>query len=451
MALSYAHGAVTWTTGAIGTTFAISGLSFQPKAIRAWTLGYSSGSDATSALTPNLHHCIGFATSTSDRRSLLAQSTNNVGTCNATAGHRDDCILHLSATQADSGRLDISAIAADGFTFRVDVVAVQANTVFWEAWGGSDITAAETGESTERNGAGATDYTLAGAFQPSVVMLCMGQATTANTMANTDAGLSFGCATGAASQWVFCHNEDDGSTVADTDRYGNGDECLAMIVNGGGNPDARAAFTQFNSDGFRLTWGAGTASARRFIYLAIAGGSWKAGDFTLDTTTLNTTATVSGLAFTPVGATVFSHGTSEQAAGTGATTGALADGCFDNAASRRGIGFISEDNVASSNMEIDFAIEYDQVLPFPNVTGSPPGVLKSVDLDTTFGTSGIASDGFRLIVDVAGGATTDMIGYLAFGDAAAGGGTTRGMPFGNRSTAFNGGRTLHGPLMAPHA
>lgn len=426
MALSYARGSVTWTTGAVGTTFAVSGLAFQPAAIKAWCVGYSNGSDGTSALTPNMQLSVGFATSTSDRRSLLDQGTNNVGTCNATAGHRDDCILHMSNTQGDSGRLDISAVAADGFTFRVDVQAVQATTVMWEAWGGSDVTAATTGEFTEPGATGNADYTVTGSFQPTVLMVCMGQATTANTMANTDGGMSFGVATGASTaQWTFGLNDDDGSTVSDTDRYGRSDEILAVIANGGGNPDARASFSQFNSDGFRLNWAARTASARRGIYLAIAGGSnWRAGSFTLDTTTLNTTATVSGLSFTPIGASFASHGIAEQAAGTSTTFAALSLGACDAAGNRFGVGVISEDSAASSSMEIDFAIEYDQVLCFPNVTGSPPGVLKSVDLDTTYGTNGIASDGFRVIVDVAGGATTDLIGYLTFGNSGGGGGPT---------------------------
>jgi hypothetical protein len=35
---------------------------------------------------------------------------------------------------------------------------------------------------------------------------------------------------------------------------------------------------------------------------------------------------------------------------------------------------------------------------------------------------------------------------MAIRPAAVGGGTTRGTPFGNRSTAFNGGRVFHGPI-----
>lgn len=42
--------------------------------------------------------------------------------------------------------------------------------------------------------------------------------------------------------------------------------------------------------------------------------------------------------------------------------------------------------------------------------------------------------------------TTFLVDNWEAGDLSGGASTTRGMPFGNRSTAFNGGRVLHGPI-----
>ncbi len=413
MALEYAHGAIQWlTTDGVGTTYAVSGLAFQPKAIRCWTCG--GPQSATDASSDAVHWLvsIGVATGTADRRCVSSVSQDTPTAANCGVAYRTTCVICLTdGASSDGGQLDVSAVAADGFTLRVDVInGIQPVTVFWEAWGGTAITSAATGEISEPAGTGAVDYTVTGSFQPDVVMFASSKQLTADGASAIDSGIGVGCAT-ANGQWVFCVNSDDGSATMDTDRYGRSDECIAVITEAGGNPNARASFTQFNADGFRLTWAARATSNRKTIYLAIAGGAWAAGTYTITASVLNSQTAVR-TPFQPVGCSQATHGFSEQAAGTSTTYACLSMGCFSSASSRRAMGVIDEDGTAVA--EIDSAIAYASVIVFPNVTGAPPGVLKALDV------AAVNPDGFTMNVDTAGSTSTDLVGFLAFASAMAG-------------------------------
>lgn len=80
------------------------------------------------------------------------------------------------------------------------------------------------------------------------------------------------------------------------------------------------------------------------------------------------------------------------------------------------------------------------------------GYTKRVDLNAS--SSGISEDQVQATAGATSAGFTmsafshPMLGVLAL-KAAAAGGTTRGMPFGTRGTAFSGGRTFKGPLCAP--
>lgn len=410
MALSMAHGALTWTTGAAGTTFTVSGLSFQPKAIIAWIMGTARTTDG--AETNYWDVSIGFATSTSDRRCIISEADNGAGSAACATGYLTTCLLALSDSGAsDQGRLDVSSIASDGFVLVVDAQAVAAMRVLWVALGGSDITNVATGEISEPAATGTQDYTSAG-FQPDVVLFAGSKQTSADGRAAIDDGCCFGAADASANQFVFAVNSDDGSGTMDTDRYGLSGECLATIVEAGGNPDARAALTTMLSTGFTLNWLARATTNRKSIYLAIKGGSWKVGTYTIDMTTATNTTSVSGLSFQPVGCLQATHWTSAQSAGSSTTQAYLGLGSFTSTSSRQGSTAWDQD--AAGSAAIMHSVEYDQVLTVPNNT---PAIDASVDV------SAVAADGFTMIVDDASATpgATMLVGYVACGDAAAAG------------------------------
>jgi hypothetical protein len=409
MALEFAHGVIRWLAADAATTvYTVSGLSFQPKAIRVYWMGLGNATDQASG-TVHSRRGVGVATGTGDRRCVGSQDQDAAGTMVCTSGYRTDCVaMTLTSTPAADGLLDLNSITSDGFTLIVDDQGVVDIAVFWEAWGGSDILNAATGEIAEPAATGAVDYTVG--FEPSVVMLAGVQATgAAQTAARNDSGLYVGAATSGnpAHNVVVVGNSDDASTASDTDGYCQTDECVAMITVGGGNPSARAQMTRTLSTGFTLNWIARATTNRRSIYLAIAGGEWRAGSLTIAGNSGGATASVSGLPFTPKGVSLMGRMTAEQTAGTASAEDRLGLGSGTSTSSRRAQGHLSENATASSAAEIDLVLEYDQVLAYPSTGGA---------LLTAYDINAMAADGFTLIVDTAGGVASEWIGYLTWGD-----------------------------------
>lgn len=419
MALSYAHGALQWTTalGVGNTSLAVSGLSFQPKAIRFFWVGLQNAADVVSEAV-NERRGVGFAVGTSDRRAIGSFAQDTAVTSNCGVAARDDCVVCTTdGAGASDGRLDLNAINSDGFQLIVDDVVPANITVFWEAWGGTDITVAVVGDIAEPAATGNQDYTATGfvaGASDQVVMFAGCQSTAAlNTDAAADSGFHIGYAGPDAvtpttiANITVCGNSDDASNAMDTDSYVQTGECVSMIVLAGGNATARASCTQWNTDGFRLNWLARVTTSRRTVFLAIKGGAWTVGSYTIAGNSVSSTATVSGLNFTPKGLSLIGSMIAQPAAGISTTEDLIGMGCGSSTSSRRSMGVRDEDATASSACEINTTIQYDQVLCYPSTAGA---------LLTAYDINAMNADGFQIITDVAGGVASEWHGYLTFGD-----------------------------------
>lgn len=412
MSLEFACGSLLWASADAATTvYTISGLTFQPKAIRLYCSGRGSlifgGDNAT-----NERRCVGFGTSTTDRRCVCTFDQDGANTMVCATGYTATAILAtVSSTPALDGLLDLNSITSDGFTLIVDDAAPVNIAVYWEAWGGSDITSVATGEISEPATATAVDYVVTGSFQPTVVMFAGVQGTASPpTATRNDSGFYAGFATGsaAANNVVVLGNSDDAIGTSDTDGYGRAGDCVAMILIAGGNPNARAHLTAFNADGFELTWDLRAVTGRKSIYLAIAGGSnWQAGSFTIDNTANGNLATVSGLSFQPNGLSFISRYRAEDAAATATAPDSTSFG-----------------SAAATNQQVSTSVESADAsgLAAIGVQGSPTGCM--VGREGAGAWTGnevldaIYRDGFR--IKVAGAANTSAvqwIGYLASGNA----------------------------------
>ena len=92
MALEYAHGAIQWLAADVATTvYTVSGLSFQPKALRFSWNGLQSATDAASAAV-NLQRGGGFAVDTSNRRCVGSFSQDTAATSNCGTVARNDSL-----------------------------------------------------------------------------------------------------------------------------------------------------------------------------------------------------------------------------------------------------------------------------------------------------------------------------------------------------------------------
>ncbi len=409
MALEYAHGAIQWlTSDTLSTVKTVSGLSFQPKAIRLSWNGFQSATDAGTIATHG-RRGVGFATSTSNRMCVVAYDADAAGTavC-ASVRCVDRCVATITSTTLD-GALDLNSITSDGFTLIVDDVAPANITVFWEAWGGDDITNAVCDTFSEPAATGNSNYVVPGtAFQPSVLMTAGVSSTAANGTPQAESSnlyIGYASSTQASDQVVAVGAQDHGSTTADTDHWGGHGACVANIALAGGSLSAKATLATINSDGFTLNWTDRATTGRESIYLAIKGGSWSCGDSIINGNTLNSTSQITGRPFDPKGISIIGCMTTEEAGTTTSTQDRLGWGMGSSTTSRRSMSYLSVDTPTA--MEVCLNIQYDQVLSYVNAAGN---VVTAYDIDS------MDTGGLTLIVDLAGGVASEWFGFLIFGD-----------------------------------
>ena len=407
MGLLYAHGSVNWLAADVATTtYVVSGLGFQPKAIMFCWMGLGGTTDAASQ-TVHMRKGIGFAVSSSTRVAMGSQSQDAAGTQVCTTGYRNDAVaVTMTSTPAVDGLLDLQSIDSEGFTLVVDDQGVVDISVMWQAWGGDGITAANIMEISEPAATGNVDYDCG--CTPTCLILAGVQGTAAaNTVTRNDAALMVGCATSpdASNQWVVVSNDDDGSATSDTDGYARSGECLSLITVAGGNPSSRAVLVSFLPRGFRLNWIALATTSRRYVALTLEGGQFQAGSLTIAGNSASSTTTVGGLPFRPIGLMCAGMMRTESVAATSTTEDRMAVGWGSSTSSRRSQGSWSENGNATA-AEIDLTLSFDQILSYPSNAGAE---LTAYDIDL------MDKDSFRLITDVAGGVASEWIGYLTFG------------------------------------
>ena len=415
MALEFRHGAIQWlTTDALNATKVISGFGFEPKALRFYWFGIQSNSPtnfASQALSSR--RGVGFAVSAASRRCVGSFSQDaTADSATATVASDNSVCITLDGVGTVDGRLDISSFDPDGFTLIVDDVVPANITVFYEAWGGSDITVAEVGDITEPAATGVVNYTVNGFTSDGlnqVVMFAGVQSTAVlNTGFDGDSGMcvGFASATGAANNITICGNSDDESMTMDTDGYMRQGECLSMIVIAGGNPNARATLSAWDTDLFTLNWLARATTGRRNIFLAIKGGSWDAGAVTIAGNTLNSTVNVGSqqLPFVPNGISMFTRNLAQSAAATATVNDIICMGTAISTTSRNSGGVLDENGTTVA--EIDLVLQYSSVLSVPSAAGA---VQAAYDINS------FSLNNVQIITDVAGGVAATFLGYLTFG------------------------------------
>lgn len=416
--LQFSHGAVQWLTSQVlNTTIAVTGLGFTPKAIRFYWVGLQSNSptNADSQAVAE-RRGVGFAQSTTSRACVGTFSADNSG--NADCGSiwsNTACVITVAGTGTVDGLLDISSIDADGFTLIVDDVAPANITVYWEAWGGPEISNVTIGAIAEPAATGTQNYTATGfvttpATKDQCVMFAGVQTVNASgTGQAQDSGLHAGFATGTATanNITLCGNSDDGSATMDTWGYNYTGDCLSMalIATATGTVNARATLSAFGTDQFTLNWLARATTNRRSIYMAIKGGEWHAGSTTIAGNTLNSTTTIGENPFNLRGISLVGAMKTISTTGTMTLNDRLGFGSGLSPASRNSAGVLDENGTANS--EIDLSIYYNQVLVYPSNAGA---------LQTAYDISNLSANSLTLITDTAGGVANEWVGYLIFGD-----------------------------------
>ena len=411
MAMGFAQGAIQWlTSDALNSTKVVTGLGFCPKAIRFYWMGHQSTTDSfTQAVSER--RGIGFCSNATTRRSVGTFSADNVADSDCGSVAANDCVcITVNGTGAIDGKLDISSMDPDGFTLIVDDATPANLTIFYEAWGLDDIQQVTIGDIPEPAATGTQNYTANGfnaRGDNQVVMFAGVQSTAAlNTGQANDSGFCVGAASGTATAQniVVVGNSDDASATMDTVSYARATECLAMIVVAGGNPNARAVLSAFGTDTFTLNWTNRATTNRRYIYMAIKGGGWQVGSYTIRQES-GRTAAISNLPFILKGISFMGSMKTQSAAGTSTVQDRIGLGSASGLLQRKAMGVLDENATASS--EIDLAISHDSISSYPSTGG---GEQARQDL-SVFG-----YNNFTLTVEIdEGGPDNEWMGYLAFG------------------------------------
>jgi hypothetical protein len=413
MALLFAHGVIPWLAASVATTtYAITctdvttGQTFSPKAIRCYWFGLGGGVDAASQAV-HQRAGMGFAVSASNRGNVSVLDQDAAGTQICENYNSTDAIATtLSGAGAVDGALDISSFDAAGFTAIVDDQVPVDLDVFYEAWGGDGVQEAQIVTISEPAATGTVNYETG--FRPSVVFFATRLGTTTGTLQADSSVFAVGASTGPASaeNIVVFGFSDDGSATSDTRRRARSCECISnMIAAGATTVNAQAVVSAFNDSSFTLNWTVRTTSNRKTMALAISGGQWQAGSFTIEGQTGSATSTVSGLGFKPIGVSFMGVSLAESATNSAVVENKMSLGTASSPTSRRSQGTWDENGNATAS-EVNTVLEYDSCLAFPSNAGA---LAESLDI------SAMSADGFTVIVDTNGGVTAEWVGYVAFG------------------------------------
>jgi hypothetical protein len=353
MAFEYATGVLTVGTGALGTNYSVTGLSFQPKAVRFWWSGRADASDAAGEV--DIQPGIGAAVS-STARWVVASQCDHSPTTTATDRYHSEaaCVAVLDIAGAVVGLADFVSMNSDGFTLVIDDVFPAAVRVSWEAFGGSDLTDTAVGAFQIGSSTGDIDFTSETSFQPDFAYFAGIALPTNPPVAAGSARLSIGAAT-AADQAVLAWFSNDASGTSISSSYCRAGEIHAACATNNTTIAVRASLTSFLSTGFRINILEGAINSWLF-YLALKGGSYKIGNFL---TATNTTAFTEahGMSGTPKGAAFFSANRAASTSDAATAHASFSLGAAD--ASGQNCQFV-QDKDASANADCFSAISHDQ-------------------------------------------------------------------------------------------
>lgn len=409
MALEFDVKSLLIDTGVATTTYQITGLSFQPKAIRVWWCGHDSATDALSALI-DIRMGMGFATSPTNRMCVGTNQEDGVSNTQCDSYLHDAAVIvTLDNTGALQGVIDIQSFDSDGITFVVDVQLSAAIRVIVELYGGADITDAIVVDVQSPAGTGNFDTTTIG-FRGDILFTANTFTLSAPPAGRVHASFGCGAAVSASEQAVLATTSLDNQATTDTTRYClDSVECIAGINTAGGL--VRHAFVDWLSNGFTLN-ALEVNSQMRFIALVIKGGSWAVRTFLTQTDT-STVISVSGLSFTPKGGTLFSHGSTESTQDTIQAHCQICLGAFTSTSNRFAHLASSRDNVGGGlGIDAVVGVEYDACLTIEDATSAGANQRAIMDVNT------MQADGVDFIMDDADTAQTFVAGVFV-GDSPA--------------------------------
>lgn len=390
MATQTATGTISLTTGAIGTTFTVSSLPFQPAAI----VFFWSGRTTVGQGEGDSKFGMGFAVSTSSRRAYTTQSDHSLASMATDCGARNDCcIATISVAGAFDGMVDLDAILSNGFRLIVDDVLPQALQVGYIAYGGSDITSAVITDFTEPGATGNQDINTGQALNTGAddkaVIILGGMYDVAFNNTSTYAIFTLGVAAGnSIAQATLNGAAQDGQTTSLTNSYCRSGEVIGFCYDD--LVRARASVTLWNANGFRLNWAeVDAATAAQYSALTILGGRWEVGNALTSTGGTNQNEAT---ALEPTGILIGSAGIAESTSDTTTAHMETIVGAASSASQRACAAVFDKDNSGNA----DVGVAYSDVAMYINqstaATIIQEGAMDLVSFDSTPGFTYVMDD-----------------------------------------------------------
>lgn len=371
----------------------MTGLSFQPKAIRFISCGHTAGGGGGG----NGMVMMGMAAATTGgggtkQRCSVTLDQDGITSFNHRSANRSDaCIVALTTGGAVDGQAALTTFNADGFTvnrsnaFSVDI------RVMAICYGGTDITDIEIGTyNTPIAGTPpftediTTGFTCVDNEAIGFLMSCRGPADNGGAV---DSDLALGAFTSPSSQYAYCGGANDANaSVTQCIKHLDTTQCYAGVNAAVTSLIRRAQFTSWITNGFRLQWNEIFTQSAVVYWMVIKGGKWKILSGTTATTA--TTVSVAGTGFTVVGGVVLSHLTGQNSVDAVSAGDQMSIGGFSGPTNRACHSHLNEDNVATSS--VAQRVEHAEVYAQINNAGTVVGLMDVQSLE---------SDGVTFVMD----------------------------------------------------
>jgi len=408
------------STDTVGTTIAITGLDFTPKAIICWWSGRDELVDTLGR--SDLHAGMGYASSPTSRGVVFGQGEDGVATTNLDDAHRVDALVgNIKTSPPMSGTIeglaDLDSIETDGFTIIIDDQFGLNLEVQYLAFGGDLVEEVAVDIFQSQNSIGTQDITSL-SFQPdSVLMLSIGTGTGPPSLFN-DMQFTVAAMKSTTEQGMVATGSRNGQGTAQGASLAHqGAEAFSTMRYSPGNIDNRFKFDSFLVNGFRVEHL--QADDDDVIFMAIKGANFAIGE--LQTRTDGANIVTNGLDFKPSAVMFFSHNATEDDPATGGRDSAVLSIGAATGPAERSASYRSDiDNLGTSRLAT--AVEFDSVYINTDEAAAPAitGLMDLVSME---------SDGFITVMDDPD-PTAAFVMYWAFGLEAAAGGPHRRMLFG---------------------
>jgi len=413
MALDVADGTITITTGVVGTTFTVSGLSFQPKAVILFW-----GGRATAGAAEESHRFgAGFFTGTTSRRCATTQSQHAAANAATDQALYDDaCVATITTAGGVDGKADVDAITSDGFRLIVDDQFGTALMVGWLAIGGADLTDVAVTTITSPGAAGNQDVNvgldLATSSADDKAVIFVGIWHNAINSIINWSNFAIGVAAGnTPANAVLAGGSEDGVTTTATGSYCLSGECLAHVnpSSGAGDPIVmRASLTTWLSTGFRLNWAEVDVAVGMFGALVLRGGRYEVGNSLTSTGVSNQ---VEATTYTPKALLAISHNKAQSTSDAIQVQDERCIGVATGSTSRRTAFILDKNSVGTS----DVGSAFDEAEMYGNLSTAAAIVVEGLADLVSFDTSPV---GFTFVMDDAD-PVASFFPYLLFADTPA--------------------------------